>query len=241
MHAKIWAPANVSARLVLRVLEMSNSLFRFPEIVAVEHYNKNVQEWEHLKRKAMDQTGKYIEHQSQLELICYGKQRDFLSKLFLQERRLTGKENTCEVIAVYNALHCLGRDDVSFPKLLLEFEKDGILLGGYWGSSPNQVIAFLKKSGMKITQMTGREIEPARVEELSKTDRRLPVAYILISFNDARAWSGMVHTICITKEDGVYVTHNDYEGTKKYATLQDAVFGYHGGKGKPMMLLKINE
>lgn len=35
------------------------------------------------------------------------------------------------------------------------------------------------------------------------------------------------------------VIHNDYEGTKSYKTLEEAVRGYKNGEGEPISLIGI--
>lgn len=48
-----------------------------------------------------------------------------------------------------------------------------------------------------------------------------------------------IHTVCITEENGMYVIHNDYEGTKSYSSLEDAVSGYKNGVGEPISIIGI--
>ena len=37
----------------------------------------------------------------------------------------------------------------------------------------------------------------------------------------------------------IYRIHNDYEGGRSYPTLQDAIFGYHKGKGRPLGVILL--
>ena len=50
----------------------------------------------------------------------------------------------CEIIATYNALYDLtGNHDINFPEIINEFEKDGIVLSGFFGTAPKAVEDYL--------------------------------------------------------------------------------------------------
>ena len=49
----------------------------------------------------------------------------------------------------------------------------------------------------------------------------------------------MVHTICITKEEEGWKAHNDYEGSKSYPSLKEAVLGYHKGAGRALGVILL--
>ena len=63
--------------------------------------------------------------------------------------------------------------------------------------------------------------------------------YIMTTYNNKSDLNSMIHTVSITKENGMYVIHNDYEGTKSYKTLEEAVRGYKNGEGEPISLIGI--
>lgn len=87
---------------------------------------------------------------------------------------LTGKENTCEVIAVYNCLCHLDYsaeneqkhhdfdmeiihnqsiiwEEQGFPYLLYCFERHGLALGGYFGTSPMAMKRLFVKFGYHVS------------------------------------------------------------------------------------------
>lgn len=262
MKFDAFVPQVVPNNCIMAFFSMVAFLTRISNKERTLHKEKNAESWATVKNVAMDSNGKYIEHQNQMERLIYGKQKNYLSKGFLNGRPLTGKENTCEVIAVYNALTSLGQDSdnflqknnktdiinseensildktMGFVELLHYFEKNGIALNGYFGTSPRALIRFFKKHSYTIKVLKGKAIKEDVLRDLQAADEG---AYILTTFNDKNSLFAMVHTMCITREDNKFVMHNDYAGTKTYASLEDAIFQYNNGKGKPIMVIKVTK
>ena len=69
-------------------------------------------------------------------------------------------------------------------------------------------------------------------------------AFILTTFNEGQNPFSMVHTMCITKEEGenerkIFRIHNDYEGSRSYDSLYKAAVGYNDGKGHPIVIYAV--
>lgn len=256
----------IPATVILAALDMTSHFCRVSQEVSAQHRRENEKAWQEKGHLALDSHGVFLEYQNRLDFLQYGRQNDWLSRHLLNGRMLTGKENTCEVSAVYNSLCYLGKmsaeneqkshdldmknlvsegiikNTITFPALLEYFEGNGLAFGGYFGTSPKAIGTYLRCQGFQVKTLTGRQITKPAVEMLEKDmPHEMPRAYILTGLNDKNRLSGMIHTMCITKETNGYVMHNDYEGTKVYGSLTEAVFGYRSGMGKPMMVMRIED
>ena len=141
----------------------------------------------------------WIDDQNKLSEFIYGRESRFLGKRLLGGRSLCGIENTCEVIAVYNALLALGRKEADFPQLLERFERRGISLGGYFGTSFGSLIRFCKSFGLNMTVLKGAQLTPAALSGIASPYVK---ACIMMTENVAGDIRQMIHTVCITREDG---------------------------------------
>lgn len=250
------------ANIVLAFFSLTTWVCKVNKKMIRNHRTLNEKEWNRKSNMVLDAEGKYIEHQNKLDFILYGCQNDWMSRVLLKGNKLTGKENSCEVIGVYNCLCYLnnsakndkknyesdmknnkGRsiinNETSFPYLLSYFEKNGIALGGYFGTSPYALLRFFKIKGYRVSVLKGKNIKKAALSIWEK-DEMNTGAYIFITYNDKKSIWGMIHAMCITKEEKGFVIHNDYEGTKCYPSLSEAVFGYRNGRGSPIMIMKVS-
>ena len=85
--------------------------------------------------------------------------------------------------------------------------------------------------------LAGDKISSSQVSNMSKNYD----TYIMTTYNNKSNLGSQIHTVSITKENGVYVVHNDYEGTKSYSSLEAAVSGYKDGNGEPISLIGIKD
>lgn len=181
--------------------------------------------------------GRYIEYQSLMTDIKYGEQNDILSDALLGGKPIDGSDNTCEVIAAYNALVSLnnGKSLVSFPQLLATFEKSGIMLDGYFGTAPDSIAAYFEAEGYDTSMLVGSGINKKSLAKMSKNYD----TYIVTVYNDEKNINKQIHTMSITVEKNgkdsagntkyKYVLHNDYNPSndnKVYTTLEDALNSY---------------
>lgn len=133
-------------RLVLWAMALSTVLFRVPERVRRAHFAENTRLWDTLAPAAVENG--FIERQEMLAPLRYGVSRKGLSRRLLAGRPLTGGENTCEVIAVYNALGALNMPQPGLPELLRRFEGRGDLPGRLLRHLPVRPEALFSKTGL---------------------------------------------------------------------------------------------
>lgn len=259
-----FVPKYVSANLILFFMSAMTLIRRVSKNMAAQHRRENEAAWKEKGSLVLDEDGFYIEDQSKMDFLQYGRHGNWLSRRLLKGRTLTGKENTCEVIALYNCLCCINRNsteneqkshdldmkdsrgksiidgEVTFPALLEYFERKGLAFGGYFGTSPLAIKRFLKKCGYEVLVLKGKNIYPRTMNQLQREKVKVgPSAYIVTTFNDGNHLSEMIHTMCITKEGRGFVLHNDYEGTRRRPTLSIGTEYYNEGKGKPIIVMKI--
>ena len=134
-------------------------------------YDENKEQWE-------APASGFIEHQSRLTQISYGKAGPLARKLFFRGRPLSAAENACEVIAVHNALLALGQPE-DFPELLKSFSEGGICFNGIFGTSPKAVERFLLGRGLRLHSLKAGQIDEASLNELAEECR----CFIFTAFN----------------------------------------------------------
>lgn len=217
-----YVPENVSDLTLLGLLSVM-SIKGLSADTIENHRENNDAAWD--KYQESHNNGKYIEDQNGMTGIQYGNH--------------SGDYNTCEVIAAYNALQYLtdGNSPESFPDLLEHFEKNGITAGGEFGTSPQAIDSYFEQNGYDTKMLAGDNISSSQVSNMSKNYD----TYIMTTYNNKSNLGSMIHTVSITKENGVYVVHNHYEDTKSYSSLEAAVSGYNAGNGEPISLIGIRD
>lgn len=197
------------------------SFIPVPRSLRMEHLRYNISAWADYRLRFSND--KYIEHQSALSNLLYGK-------------RYYADYNSCEVIALYNALISIDDTNADFPGLLEVFEHRGITCLGAFGTSPFAIVRYLKKKGynvniykyLHLSRIYGKDIEPFDT-------------YIVMFYNNVNSIRDMIHTMCITREAAHYRIHNDYEGSKCYPTLEAAISGYKQGRSRPVIIIGIEK
>lgn len=143
----------------------------------------------------------------------------------------------CEIFATYNAIYSItGKPAMSLAKMISEYEKDGMVLSGKFGTAPKAIKDFLDKHGFK-TDMTTNE---ADFDNFGKKFQSL----ILTMYNDKDDISKEVHTVNISKEGGKYVAHNVYCNGKVVgpdATVKELISHMNGGKAKGISLIGVSK
>lgn len=135
----------------------------------------------------------YIENQSWWKRISYGSS--------------TMDYSGCEIIAVYNALFNLNKEQScnNIVELISYFEKHGSALRGFFGTSPRAIERYFAKKGYDTAislDGTAKSIEA--IENRYET-------FIVTFFNDVNRLSSGVHTVCITGKRNGYYIHNNYK------------------------------
>lgn len=203
----------------------------------MRQYRLNIVEWKDFSKKNKKKSPEgFLNEQWLLSGFLYGTASKLQEKLFFKGRPITAKENSCEVIASYNALLSLGSPE-PFPEVLKEYSQGGICFHGIFGTDPKAIKRFFEKRGFAVKAFEGEEIERLKSEGDPAVDREC--AYIFTTYNRKNNPFSMIHTMCITVEDTGYQTHNDAEGNKIYPTVYDAVVGYEKGRSGPFYVLRI--
>ena len=143
----------------------------------------------------------------------------------------------CEIFATYNAIYSItGKAAMSLAKMIAEYEKDGMVLSGKFGTAPKAIKDFLDKHGFR-TEMTTDE---ADFDSFGKKFQSL----ILTMYNDKDDISKEVHTVNISKEAGKYLAHNVYCNGKVVgpeATVQGLIEKMNGGRAKGISLIGVSK
>jgi len=163
----------------------------------------------------------YIEDQNNYNDLKFGK--------------VTMQYSGCEIIATYNALFSLaGNVSIDLEKMILDFEKNAMVLSGKFGSSPKAISKYFKSMGY-ITKLTTKEFEFSEISEEFDS-------LILTFYNDRNDITRQIHTVCITKKDNLFTAHNVYcngMATKPYTSIQHLIADLNYGKAKAISLIGL--
>lgn len=235
MGLKGWIPKYIPDKLFLVFYSLLSG--RLQDAEADEHLKSNKAVWKS-KREFYSEAG-FLEYQSRMQEICYGRQSIFLSRHLLGGKALNGSVNACEVIACYNAFVALFGEKIpmDFPELLKCFEQKGIALKGYFGTAPNALWHFFQKKGFCVERLVGKTVKDTALQEMAeKYD-----TFILTVYEDVRDISAMVHTVNISMEKGRYRVHNAGLQSHSFATLKEAIHATHRGNGRAICILGIRK
>ena len=221
---------------LLDVLDIISFFTKVSSKKSEGHYINNKEKWpEYFKTKK----SKYIETQYELDMLYYGVQDNFLSKLFMGGNEIRAKNNSCEVIAVYNALENMGarNEETDFPELLRYFEHHSAILKGYFGTSITGVNKYFKKNGFDTKALVGKKITHENTAIIEKEYE----TYIFMSYNNIENIKDMIHTMCISKEEKGFVIHNSYDKVTYYDSLFEAVEKYNSRcfSSRPIIVIGI--
>ena len=186
-----------------------------------DHLSKNKEAFKNHLATIKENKG-YIEDQSKYKDMSYGLMP------------LSG--NGCELIAIYNALYELtGNINIDFPLIVDIHEKDGMVLGGLFGTSILSIEKYFIKNGFPTKSSSKKE----DYENIAKGSDVL----ILTIYNNKEDITDQVHTIAITKKNGKYFVHNN--GSNSALTGYDSITAVlkkiNSGKAKDIFLVGINK
>lgn len=211
-----FIPQYISAGAILGFLKIFS--FRIPEKTRNRHFQANEKAWADAEKKAV--SGVYIERQSALSDLVLGKEK--------------ADYNACEVIAAYNACVSM-KEMLSFPKLLSEFERLGLVFFGGFGTAPDRLLRYFRAKGLDASELRGKKMTKEAVGSMQEDYE----VFLLTAFNDRKNILSEVHTVCISREEDGYRIHNGGLPDSAYSTLQEAVDGFNGGRGKPIVLIGV--
>lgn len=175
-----------------------------------------------------------IEKQSDMKDLYYGK-------------NYFADYNACEVIAVYNAIKDLNEkaeinpktEMVSFPVLLSLFERRGIVFGGVFGTSVTAMVRVLKRfhfdTVLRIFEKGNGKTDFTVSDHLQETFD----GFIMTYYNDKENLGCGIHTMYISKQDGLFFRHNDYNSLIPYKSLKEVMETYRDGKSAGISLIAI--
>lgn len=215
-------PNQVDNKLVINAFE----LMRKQQHLVKKDFSIHARSNDEAFKKHFDTISKnkgYVEDQNNYKDMAYGDS--------------TMAYSGCEIFATYNAIYNLTKKNtVSLPKMISEYEKDGMVLSGKFGTSPKAIEDYLRKQGFKTVFTT--------VEDEFDSIGRSCDSLILTMYNDKNDISKEVHTVNISKEDNLFTAHNAYCNGKivgPYSTVSEVIKNINNGKAKGISLIGINE
>lgn len=172
---------------------------------------------------AITKTNGYVEDQNAWTDMKYGDS--------------TMQYSGCEVFATYNAIfNMAGMHKMSLAQMIAEYEKDGMVMSGKFGTSPKAIADFLTKQGYKTNLCT----EEKDFDSVGKDSDTL----ILTMYNDKDDISKEVHTVNISKQNGKYTAHNVYCNgyvVGPYNSVSETIKNINGGKAKGISLIGVKK
>lgn len=174
----------------------------------------------------------FIENQQELGAFRFGT-----------DKRSDLSYSGCGIIAVYNIITALeGYPAMPLSALIECFEKRGAVLWGGFGVSAIDIYRFLKRRYPSAGVLL--KCDPAGMESFSdKYD-----AFAVTVWNDSRSLKKGLHTVCITKTEEGYVSHNIYRRDadgrwcrgKECESLYSAV-GQTGEYSRPVIITGVRK
>lgn len=219
---KAFIPKRIKNHTVLSFLEMLRSfqkLFHSTLKLCVKHFVENEEIVKKYQQSTEDDS-LYIEDQKALSEMKYGKS--------------TMSYAGCEVIATYNVLKYLGHKPY-LPAIILEYERDGMIFSGRFGTSPLAISDYFENHGFKVdyTPYVDDFDYMAEVED----------ALILTYYNNKNDIFAQIHTIAITRDEDGYVAHNvhgDGSILRKAMSISEIMGQINNGNCKGISLLGIS-
>lgn len=156
-----------------------------------------------LKKEELWPRGGYIERQSELGALRFGKS-------------YTIAYGGCGLIALYNALVALGEQptDEVWLKLADDLQRRGAAWGGKYGIYPGAIRCWLKNHDYAIQRL--------RVSEESFAQNEAEYNVFIVTVLNGSGLRNWLHTVCITRQESGFVVHNGPYG-EAFPTLAEAV------------------
>ena len=217
-----FIPGKINNATVITAFEVMRKQQRLMKKDFSNHLKKNKEAVEKHLSDIKKNKG-FIEDQNQWEDASYGES--------------TMQYSGCEIFATFNAIwSMLGKTIMSLPEMISEYEKDGMVLSGKFGTAPKAVSDFLEKHGFQ-TELSTDEKE---FDEVGKRSDSL----ILTMYNNKDDISQEVHTINISKKDKKYTAHNVYCNGKilgPFDSVSETINNINNGKAKGISLIGIRQ
>ena len=215
-----FIPGKVSNKVVVGAL----NLMRGANRIVKKDYGtmvENLDIFETQHKPYLVNTFGFIEDQCNYDDMKFGK--------------FTMHHSGCEVMAVYNAINALGETEpLNLAYYIADFENDGMVLGGRFGTAPKAINDRLKQYGYD-TRMTLKEEEYNLIAGECRT-------LILTFYNDKDRISSQIHTVNISKSDRGYIAHNVFCNGKPHGpfkTIYDLMNSINRGNVMGISLIGI--
>lgn len=215
-------PNQVDNKLVVNAFEVMRKQQQVLKKDFSAHLKANEESFKnHLKN--ITASNGYVEDQNNYKDMAYGES--------------TMAYSGCEIFATFNAMYNITKKNaVSLSTMISEYEKDGMVLSGKFGTAPKAIADFLTKQGFK-TQFTTEE---ADFDDYGKNNDSL----ILTMYNDKDDISKEVHTVNISKDGGKFTAHNVYCNGKvvgPYNSVSEVISNINSGKAKGISLIGVRK
>lgn len=217
-----FIPGKVNNAAIITAFEVMRKQQRLMKKDFSRHLKKNKEAVE-AHAADMRRNQGYVEDQNKWTDASYGES--------------TMQYSGCEVFATFNAIwSLLGKTIMSLPEMISEYEKDGMVLSGKFGTSPKAISDFLEKHGFKTELVTNEK----EFDDVGKRSDSL----ILTMYNDKDDISQEVHTVNISKKDKKYTAHNVYCNGKvlgPFDSVSETIRNINQGKAKGISLIGIKQ
>ena len=218
-YSKLFVQQKISNNLLLSFFDTLEVLI--PKKNFPDNLELNIKNFENHRQK-IKSNGGFIEDQHYYEDMNYGQR--------------TIAYSGCEIIATYNAIYFLTKDEtISFPEMIEAFEKDGILLYGEFGTSPHSIEKYLKSKGYNTRSSCNKE-------EYDNIGESYDV-FIITFYNNKYNIMDEIHTTAITKENGNFHIHNNGNNSQKigFNSISELLEKINDGMAKDIFLIGIKK
>lgn len=217
-----FIPKHVSNKVVVDTYDFMRKMQHIVIKDYTKHEQTNIACFED-HRDAIDKANGYIEDQKNYSDMRYGK----------KTMRFCG----CEIIATYNALYSIhGDNPISLPEMISEYERDGMVLSGYFGTSPIAIKKYLDRHGYDACF----SIRPNEFDAIGEKYETT----ILTIYNDGTDIMKAVHTVNVTKSNLKYYAHNVNSNGRvegPFDSITALMSGINKGKSKAISLIGVSK
>lgn len=159
----------------------------------------------------------------------------------------TMKDSGCGLIATYNALVALGEHPTgdTMVEIISNYEKDGMVLNGKAGTSPNAIQRYFEKTGHSTSMVSN--INSMTMQTLSDKYE----TFIVVGLNNNADLMYGGHYVSVTKQENTkeegagsmtYVVHNGNNIAGGYPTLYQAVMcGISDSDPNPFRVIGVSK
>ena len=218
-YFKSFLQKNVSNNALLLFFELMRKNFSKKNYPGNLDHNKQAFE---THKSVIKSNNGYIEDQHNYKDMKYGYK--------------TIAYSGCEIIAVYNSLYYLTKDEnIDFPQMIDYFEHDGILIDGEFGTTPRALEEYINSKGYRTQSSYD-------IKDYDKIGDKCDV-FIITFYNNKEDIMDMIHTVALTKEGKKFHIHNNGRNSHQigYNSITELLEKINNGKAKDIFLIGINK